>query len=1054
MSYFTDESEYKSSGGVIDPLDIAGPRPTGGQEAGAYFDKTFNTDLLISESVNERRALEERMNIISEHSGIDTMEALKPHGYEEGFFSGKGDPWLSSGRSDDFEKAVEAYANANPDVKGKLFYGEGIRQRAKEIAQAEDKRTSKIIERGKNGWWPALVGSAGAYAVDPLFVMTQMVAPEIAFGRLAAKGVQMGFGARVGARAGIDAAAGFAYELPAQKLAVQPYKQSLGIEHTNSDVAMNVFLGTVLGGAFGGAFEGLAGGFRKLKTGEWTPKELNEWAAKERPNMPPEEQQALDMAIQAIEHEKLNPYGPEGRDKFNREMATFNERANTNERMPSDIELEKAATDMQKVLTPEEAEFQELRAYSREQAGIIDDIPEQAVKQPDANPLGEYEAQLRSITDGLEVGDDVALNTLTSSGIDEATARQAIDYAINNGILTKDADGKLTFARKVDDQNPVLKTDSEDTPKLNAETEKSSAQRKQLLQAMSDNFKIGDEFSSGFLRRMGFDRAQIDDFIDHGIETGYLSEKNGKLKVSRRFEEPPKEKTKTRYEQAQQERMDAAVSFLRSKKAYEKAIEGKDALEIKEARKHLMRATNARTKARNKAIELNSESLEKHSLEGEAVAPKVNDAKYEFDSNQFMKLKKTNPEMHHDLTQLKEDAARILPEDVTTLFPMFLDDAGGVYHRGDRIVMVARDNPDIETVLRHEALHALRTRISLAEWEMLVGASRKIEFPKEELYKKRLADSFEDLEDVNDILIRDGLNEERVANLIEYAYNGGDISILEPKPKNLIEKAVQYIKALITTLKAPKYNKLRAFLEDFENGIIAKRAEREDIDYVAESLFSMDGNPQPRDVTSTPEFKKWFGDSKVVDKDGNPLVVYHGGPEGLEIIEPGFKEPGAWFAESFKLAGNYAGSDGFDIHEVYLSIKRPKIVHFEYGPDGLAAYHEGKKLAETTNVSIVAAAEKEGFDGVHFPDGNYTEDSATWVVFDPTNIKSINNRGTFDPNDPRIMYSLKENQKTATLDELIIDIDGQQMSVKELFKSADNDIAMAENIKLCASLGA
>jgi GNAT superfamily N-acetyltransferase len=28
--------------------------------------------------------------------------------------------------------------------------------------------------------------------------------------------------------------------------------------------------------------------------------------------------------------------------------------------------------------------------------------------------------------------------------------------------------------------------------------------------------------------------------------------------------------------------------------------------------------------------------------------------------------------------------------------------------------------------------------------------------------------------------------------------------------------------------------------------------------------------------TETPEFKKWFGDSKIVDKEGNPLVVYHG----------------------------------------------------------------------------------------------------------------------------------------------------------------------------------
>ena len=26
----------------------------------------------------------------------------------------------------------------------------------------------------------------------------------------------------------------------------------------------------------------------------------------------------------------------------------------------------------------------------------------------------------------------------------------------------------------------------------------------------------------------------------------------------------------------------------------------------------------------------------------------------------------------------------------------------------------------------------------------------------------------------------------------------------------------------------------------------------------------------------TPEFKNWFGDSKVVDENGNPIVVYHG----------------------------------------------------------------------------------------------------------------------------------------------------------------------------------
>jgi hypothetical protein len=30
----------------------------------------------------------------------------------------------------------------------------------------------------------------------------------------------------------------------------------------------------------------------------------------------------------------------------------------------------------------------------------------------------------------------------------------------------------------------------------------------------------------------------------------------------------------------------------------------------------------------------------------------------------------------------------------------------------------------------------------------------------------------------------------------------------------------------------------------------------------------------------SPYFKKWFGKSKVVDDNGEPLVVYHGTPEG------------------------------------------------------------------------------------------------------------------------------------------------------------------------------
>jgi len=62
-------------------------------------------------------------------------------------------------------------------------------------------------------------------------------------------------------------------------------------------------------------------------------------------------------------------------------------------------------------------------------------------------------------------------------------------------------------------------------------------------------------------------------------------------------------------------------------------------------------------------------------------------------------------------------------------------------------------------------------------------------------------------------------------------------------------------------------------------------------------------------VTETDAFKRWFGDSKVVDEQGRPLVVYHGTPESAPTIHERFEyaerraaeiaqqeEAGAWSA--------------------------------------------------------------------------------------------------------------------------------------------------------------
>lgn len=88
-------------------------------------------------------------------------------------------------------------------------------------------------------------------------------------------------------------------------------------------------------------------------------------------------------------------------------------------------------------------------------------------------------------------------------------------------------------------------------------------------------------------------------------------------------------------------------------------------------------------------------------------------------------------------------------------------------------------------------------------------------------------------------------------------------------------------------------------------------------------------NQSAADQTQTPEFKQWFGESKVVDANGNPLVVYHGrSGDFTEFRTQGQGKTtgsGAFFTSSPAVAATYSGGTGNagNIAPVYLSIQNP-----------------------------------------------------------------------------------------------------------------------------------
>ena len=156
---------------------------------------------------------------------------------------------------------------------------------------------------------------------------------------------------------------------------------------------------------------------------------------------------------------------------------------------------------------------------------------------------------------------------------------------------------------------------------------------------------------------------------------------------------------------------------------------------------------------------------------------------------------------------------------------------------------------------------------------------------------------------------------------------------------------------------------------------------------------------QQRQV-ATPEFKRWFMDSKVVDEEGKPLVVYHGTDEKFNAFDmskgrANMDIQGAFFSPYELDAEGY----GENVGAYYLSIQNPA--------DESTAYKALNRFKGQNNAGIKAREylQKQGYDGVY---NGYDE----YIAFEPTQIKSAkNNVGTFDPFNPDVRYSLKETDE-------------------------------------------
>ena len=181
----------------------------------------------------------------------------------------------------------------------------------------------------------------------------------------------------------------------------------------------------------------------------------------------------------------------------------------------------------------------------------------------------------------------------------------------------------------------------------------------------------------------------------------------------------------------------------------------------------------------------------------------------------------------------------------------------------------------------------------------------------------------------------------------------------------------------------------------------------------------------------TAAFKSWFGDwehdpenaSKVVDENGEPRVVYHGTYGDFTVFDKAMigsaTDYGLW-GKGFYFTNMENTPYGNKKLALFLNIRNPFIFNDYKSAEEIGDYlniwdgnfHEDDRFGifrpyATGAAQIADSAQERGHDGLIAVLGKWTE----YIAFEPNQIKSAtDNRGTFDPKNPDITFSVRAVQ--------------------------------------------
>ena len=203
-------------------------------------------------------------------------------------------------------------------------------------------------------------------------------------------------------------------------------------------------------------------------------------------------------------------------------------------------------------------------------------------------------------------------------------------------------------------------------------------------------------------------------------------------------------------------------------------------------------------------------------------------------------------------------------------------------------------------------------------------------------------------------------------------------------------------------------------------------------------------NKKINKITQSKQFVRWFGDwqnspksaSKVVDGNGEPLVVYHQTGNDFTVFDTKHTGAGEFDSEMptgifMKPTNSNIGLSGNKQMALYANIRNPLTVNnraelvrfYEKNIDG---YKEARENINDIDSEYEASKKAKSLIDDYFRSSNYDgvivnndvgsfgRSTKTYIAFENTQVKSAtNNIGTFDGKNPDIRYSIDDTKSSA-----------------------------------------